>query len=50
MIDRKQQRVARFNRKKRSRKDKPKPSLLRTPEFEHDSQYYKYIDLKNLGE
>lgn len=48
MIDRKQERTARFNRKKKLKKFKPKKNIHRTKEFH--PEHHTYLELKNLGE
>ena len=48
MIDRKQERTARFNRKKKLKKFKPQKNIQRTKEFH--PEHYTYLELKNLGE
>ena len=48
MIDRKQERTARFNRKKKLKKFKPKKTTHRTKEFH--PEHHTYLELKNLGE
>ena len=44
MIDRKQERTARFNRKKKLKKFKPKKTTHRTKEFH--PEHYTYLELK----
>lgn len=50
MIDRKQERTARFNRKKKNKNIKPIKTLDRKKEFHRDIEHYTYLELKNLGE
>lgn len=52
MIDRKEERTQRFNRKKRNKKSKPVTVNVRKKESSYSEEYknYTYLDLKNLGE
>lgn len=50
MIDRKQERTQRFNRKKKNKKLKPATLKKRMKESLREEEHYTYFELKNLGE
>ena len=50
MIDRKQERTQRFERKKKHKNAKPTGIKKRMKEFQRENEHYTYFELKNLGE
>ena len=50
MIDRKQERTQRFERKKKHKDIKPTGIENRMKEVQRGNKHYTYFELKNLGE